>query len=78
MGKFMGRYTPEQTYKIMSAVHSKDTDIEVKLRKALWDKGYRYRKNISALPGTPDIVLPSICLLFSVIRNFGTARIGRY
>ena len=58
----MGRYTPEQTYKIMSAVHSKDTNIEVKLRKALWDKGYRYRKNVSALPGTPDIVLTKYML----------------
>ena len=58
----MGRYTPEQTYKIMSAVHSKDTKIEVKLRKALWDKGYRYRKNVSVLPGTPDIVLTKYML----------------
>lgn len=52
----MGRYTNEQTHKIMSSVHSKDTNIEVKLRKALWHKGYRYRKNVSTLPGKPDIV----------------------
>lgn len=31
--------------------------IEVKLRKALWEKGYRYRKNYKKLPGKPDIVL---------------------
>ena len=31
--------------------------IEVILRKALWDKGYRYRKNYKKLPGSPDIVL---------------------
>lgn len=31
--------------------------IEVKLRKALWKKGYRYRKNYSKLPGSPDIVI---------------------
>lgn len=47
----------EQTHKIMSGVHSKDTNIEVRLRKALWGKGYRYRKNVKKLPGTPDIVL---------------------
>lgn len=41
----------------MSGVHSKDTNIEVRLRKALWGKGYRYRKNVKKLPGTPDIVL---------------------
>ena len=41
----------------MSAIKSKDTSIEVSLRKALWHKGYRYRKNYKGLPGTPDIVL---------------------
>lgn len=54
----MARYTPEQTHRIMSGVHSKDTNIEIKLRKALWHQGYRYRKNVSTLPGKPDIVLP--------------------
>lgn len=53
----MGRYTPEQARRIMSSVHSKDTNIEVILRKALWHKGYRYRKNVASLPGKPDIVL---------------------
>ena len=52
----MARYTSEQTHKIMSSVHSKNTNIEVKLCKALWHKGYRYRKNVSTLPGKPDIV----------------------
>ena len=42
----------------MKNIKSKDTSIEVKLRKALWSKGYRYRKNVSSLPGKPDIVLP--------------------
>ena len=41
----------------MSKIHSKDTSIELQLRKALWHKGYRYRKNYKALPGSPDIVL---------------------
>ena len=36
---------------------SKDTSIEIALRKALWHRGYRYRKNYKKLPGTPDIVL---------------------
>ena len=47
----------EQRHKNMSAIKSKDTSIEVRLRKALWHKGYRYRKNYKWLPGTPDIVL---------------------
>ena len=41
----------------MRKIHSKDTSIELLLRKALWYKGYRYRKNYKALPGSPDIVL---------------------
>lgn len=49
--------TREQRHKNMSHIKSRDTLIEVKLRKALWNKGYRYRKNYSKLPGKPDIVL---------------------
>ncbi len=40
----------------MSRIHGKDTGIEVVLRKALWRKGFRYRKNVTRLPGRPDIV----------------------
>lgn len=47
----------EQRHRNMSHIRSKDTSIEIKLRKALWNKGYRYRKNYKKLPGTPDIVL---------------------
>lgn len=41
----------------MKRIRSKDTSIELILRKALWHKGYRYRKNYHDLPGKPDIVL---------------------
>ena len=47
----------KQRHKCMSHIKSKDTSIEVSLRRVLWKKGYRYRKNYSALPGKPDIVL---------------------
>lgn len=53
----MDKLTPEQRRKAMRNIKSSDTKIEVKLRKALWQKGYRYRKNYKLLPGTPDIVL---------------------
>lgn len=49
--------TEKQRHKAMSNIRSKDTSIEVKLRKALWHKGYHYRKNYPKLPGRPDIVL---------------------
>lgn len=53
----MDRLTKEQRHRNMSNIRNKDTDIERKLRKALWEKGYRYRKNFKGLPGKPDIVL---------------------
>ncbi len=43
--------------KNMQRIKSQNTSIELKLRKALWQKGYRYRKNFKQLPGKPDIVL---------------------
>lgn len=53
----MDNLTKEQRRKNMQAIRSKDTSIEVMLRKALWEKGIRYRKNYSNLPGKPDIVI---------------------
>ena len=49
--------TKEQRRKNMQHIRSKDTKIELLLRKKLWEKGYRYRKNYDKLPGKPDIVL---------------------
>ena len=47
----------EKSSKNMSRIRGKDTSIEIKLRKALWAKGYRYRKNYKDLAGSPDIAL---------------------
>ena len=55
--KEMDDLTKEQRRKNMQHIRSKDSGIEISLRKALWKKGYRYRKNYAALPGKPDIVL---------------------
>lgn len=54
---FMDKLNKSQRHNNMSHIRGKDTSIEMKLRKALWYKGYRYRKNYKALPGSPDIVL---------------------
>lgn len=53
----MDDLTPEQRKKNMQAIRSKDTTIELALRKALWKKGIRYRKNYKRLIGKPDIVI---------------------
>ena len=42
----------------MSCIKGKNTKPEEIVRKALFDNGFRYRKNDRRLPGTPDIVLP--------------------
>ncbi|MBM6731416.1 very short patch repair endonuclease [Megasphaera stantonii] len=53
----MDRLTPEQRHKNMSRIRSKNTKAELLLRKALWKKGIRYRKNVANLTGKPDIVI---------------------
>lgn len=50
------RMTKEQRSKNMSHIRSKDTSIELKVRKYLFSLGYRYRVNYKKLPGKPDIV----------------------
>lgn len=42
----------------MSRIAGKDTKPEELVRKYLFSKGFRYRKNVRKLPGTPDLVLP--------------------
>ncbi len=41
----------------MSRIRSTNTKPEEIVRKYLFSKGLRYRKNVKKLPGTPDIVL---------------------
>lgn len=52
----MDKLTPEQRHKNMQAVKNKDSEIEIILRKELWNRGLRYRKNVSNVFGHPDIV----------------------
>lgn len=54
--------TKEQRHKNMQNIKSSGTRIEVTLRKALWARGFRYRKNYAMLPGTPDIVLNALLM----------------
>lgn len=41
----------------MSRIRSRDTKPELLVRRYLYSRGYRYRKNVKGLPGTPDIVM---------------------
>ena len=47
----------EQRRRTMSHIKGKNTSIEILLRRALWQRGYRYHKNYKELPGSPDICL---------------------
>lgn len=47
--------TQEQVRYNMQQVKCKDSEIELLLRKALWQKGLRYRKNVKSVYGHPDI-----------------------
>jgi len=50
--------SPEARSKMMSGIQGKDTKPEVRLRKALHKRGFRYRLYVKALPGKPDLVFP--------------------
>lgn len=50
----MDKLTPGQRRRNMQAVKSKNSQLEVSLGKALWAKGYRYRKNDKRIFGKPD------------------------
>jgi len=52
----MDSLTPEKRSWNMSQIPSNDTKLEEFVRKAMFSKGLRYRKNVKALPGKPDIV----------------------
>ncbi len=54
----MDDLTKEQRHKNMSHIRSTNSKPEEKVRKYIFSKGLRYRKNVRSLPGCPDIVLP--------------------
>ena len=49
--------TLAQRHKNMSHIRSKNTKPELKVRRWLWEHGYRYRLNVKDIPGRPDIVM---------------------
>lgn len=50
------RLTPERRSRLMSRVRSRDTGIEMAVRRAVHARGLRYRTHVRSLPGTPDLV----------------------
>ncbi len=66
--------TATQRHKAMCGNKGSDTKPEVKLRKALWHRGIRYRKNWRKLVGCPDIVLTRQKIVIFVDGDFWHAR----
>ena len=54
----MDNMTKQQRSRTMARIRSTETKPEVKLRSLLHKAGYRFRKNVKDMSGTPDIVLP--------------------
>ena len=54
----MDRHTPEQRSRNMSAIRSRNTAPEMRVRSLLHSLGFRFRIHPGNLPGKPDIVLP--------------------
>lgn len=53
----MDIWSKQKRSAVMARIKSKDTKPEWIVRRYLYARGYRYRKNVKGLPGTPDIVL---------------------
>lgn len=66
----MDRITPQQRSKNMSAIRSTNTKAEVRLAKALWHLGYRYRKNNRTVFGTPDLTFKKFKIAIFIDSEF--------
>lgn len=51
-------YSKQKRSEIMSRISRKETKPEILVRKHLFARGFRFRKNDRRLPGSPDVVLP--------------------
>jgi DNA mismatch endonuclease, patch repair protein len=65
-----GFYTTPERSAQMKKIKSKNTKPELKLRKVLWQLGYRYRINVKKLPGSPDIVISKYKLAIFIDGEF--------
>ena len=66
----MDRHTPEQRTRNMAAIKSKATKAEVRLGKAMWQAGLRYRKNTKTVFGKPDFTFRKYKLAVFVDSEF--------
>ncbi len=66
----MDTVTPEVRSNIMRKIGGKDTKPEINVRKALHARGFRFRKNVKGMPGTPDILFSKRRMVIQVFGCF--------
>lgn len=66
----MDKLTPEERRRNMQAVKSSGSKIEMKLAKALFALGFRYRKNDKTIFGKPDLTFRKHKLVIFVDSEF--------
>lgn len=66
----VAKLTQKQRRKNMQAVKSKGSKIEITLAKALWGKGFRFRKNDPTVFGKPDLVFKKLKLAVFIDSEF--------
>jgi DNA mismatch endonuclease (patch repair protein) len=66
----MNVHTPSQRSKNMRAIKSTGTKDEIRLAKALWHLGYRYRKNNKTVFGKPDLTFKKYKIAIFVDSEF--------
>ena len=66
----MDVHNSEQRSKNMAAIKSTATKDEIRLSKALWSLGYRYRKNNKTVFGKPDITFKKLKIAIFVDSEF--------
>ncbi|MDP3681746.1 MAG: very short patch repair endonuclease [Flavobacterium sp.] len=66
----MERISKEQRSNIMRAIRSTNAKAEIRLAKALWNLGYRYRKNNKTVFGKPDLTFKKLKIAIFVDSEF--------
>ncbi len=66
----MDNLSPKQRSRNMAAIRSTNTKAEIRLAKALWNLGYRYRKNNKTVFGKPDLTFKKLKIAIFVDSEF--------
>lgn len=69
-GLYLTKDNPETRSKIMQSIKAV-SKLESMVSHELWNRGYRFRRNVRSLKGTPDIAIKNIKSSFSLTPVFG-------